>query len=222
MRIASFNIKRAQRGLEEVARALEALAPDLCGLQEVDRGVRRSGNVDQVAALVKRLGMHAAFGRALSVEGGQYGVAALSRWPVADNWTVPLTSWSEPRALLVAEVAHPSGPVHLAVAHLGLDAGERTRQAEEMLEALAGLPRVVLCADLNEPPDGPAARLIGARLRDGWREAGADEVVTAPPDRPQARIDVVLLGPEWPRSITAWAGAPGPSDHRPVVIELPG
>lgn len=221
MRLASFNIKHASvAGLDVVARQLASLDADLIGLQEVDRDVERSGKVDQVAALVKRLKMQGAFGRAMAVETGQYGLFALSRWPVTDNWTVPLPAKGEPRALLVAQIAHPAGPLHFAVGHLGLDEAERLEQAGVVLEALDGLARVALAADVNEGPDGPAMRALTGRLRDAWREAGAAEAVTAPPDRPQARIDVILLGEGWPRATRAEAVDGNASDHRAVVVDV--
>ena len=43
--------------------------------QEVDKGTKRSGNVDQPATLAKLSGLHAAFGSALDYDGGKYGVA---------------------------------------------------------------------------------------------------------------------------------------------------
>ena len=54
----------------------------------------------------------------------------------------------------------------------------------------------------------------------GEDETRADEKVTAPSDRPQARIDQVLLGRDLPRPVSAEAIATGASDHALVVVEI--
>ena len=48
----------------------------------------------------------------------------------------------------------------------------------------------------------------------------AAELITAPWDRPQARIDHVLLGPDLPRARSARALSSDASDHALVVVEL--
>ena len=59
---------------------IKRLKPDLVALQEVDQRVRRSGSVDQAAELGKLTGMHHAFGSFFKYDGGNYGMAVLSRW----------------------------------------------------------------------------------------------------------------------------------------------
>ena len=63
-------------GVAALARDVKA---DLVLLQEVDRGTKRSGNVDQVKVMGDASTYGVAFGRSLDYDGGQYGIAALSR-----------------------------------------------------------------------------------------------------------------------------------------------
>lgn len=63
-------------------------------------------------------------------------------------------------------------------------------------------------------------KLLAAGFRDAWAECGAQELVTAPQDRPQARIDQVLLGPDLPRARSARAFPNDASDHALVIIDL--
>jgi endonuclease/exonuclease/phosphatase family metal-dependent hydrolase len=76
--------------LAGVAALVRETRADLVLLQEVDQGTRRSGNVDQPAVLAERTGFHVAFGSALDYDGGEYGVAMLSRWPIVSDTLIHL------------------------------------------------------------------------------------------------------------------------------------
>lgn len=117
--VVSYNIKSGlyhPDALEAVARVIEALAPDLVALQEVDRGSKRTHGVDQAVWLAHRLGLHGVFGRAFNIvqleeeaplhprlkaakvdspspmfEGSdEYGNAVLSKWPIQRQVVCPL------------------------------------------------------------------------------------------------------------------------------------
>src|SRR5438132_10415788 len=68
--------------LARIAGVINAHHPDLVGLQEVDRGVTRTGRVDEIAELAKLTRMNYDFAFNLRYQGGQYGVAILSRFPI--------------------------------------------------------------------------------------------------------------------------------------------
>ena len=90
--------------LPATATAIRGLAADVIALQEVDRGLRRTGTVDQVAWLARALGMHGVFAPALLGDpgtswtpanghdsgGAAYGVGLLSRLPLDRVGIVPL------------------------------------------------------------------------------------------------------------------------------------
>jgi len=87
VRIAAYNIKHGEGmdGVVDLARAAEvlrALDADVITLQEIDRGVQRTDGVDQAVALGEMLGMDAYFGDFMPYQGGEYGMAVLSRLPV--------------------------------------------------------------------------------------------------------------------------------------------
>ncbi|MBN1443777.1 MAG: endonuclease/exonuclease/phosphatase family protein, partial [Planctomycetes bacterium] len=86
-RVVSYNIRhgRGMDGevdLERTAAVLRRLEPDIVGLQEVDDRVERSGRVNQPEELGRLLDMHPAFGSFFAHQGGQYGMAVLSRHPI--------------------------------------------------------------------------------------------------------------------------------------------
>src|SRR4029078_683171 len=68
--------------LQRIAGVINAEHPDLVGLQEVDRGVKRTEGKDEIAELAKLTAMNYAFAHNLDYQGGQYGVAILSRFPI--------------------------------------------------------------------------------------------------------------------------------------------
>src|SRR5437879_2438930 len=220
VRLATFNIKHAElRGLAALADLLRQVRPDLAGLQEVDVGCTRSGCADQPAELGTALGMASCFAPALPLEGGAYGNALLAVPELLQGeplhaQAVPLpggrSTGEEPRVLLVARAAG----LRVFVAHFDLPGPVREAQGEALLAAIGDPRGAVVLGDLNEGPEGPAVRkLLGAGFRDAWTESGARELVTAPWDRPQARIDQVLLGPDLPRARSARALPSDASDH---------
>ena len=85
IRVASFNIAAGKvSDMTAIAKAIRAMNVDVVALQEVDKLTARSGRVDQAAELAKLTGMQAVFGRAIDFDGGEYGLAFLSRYPLHD------------------------------------------------------------------------------------------------------------------------------------------
>src|SRR5207245_3068269 len=68
--------------LPRIAGVINQQHPDLVGLQEVDRGVERTQRIDEIAEIASRTRMDYAFSFNLRYQGGQYGVAILSRFPI--------------------------------------------------------------------------------------------------------------------------------------------
>ena len=90
IRVVTYNIRAAMGGLDVIAEDLRRLAPDVVALQEVERGVRQSREIDQARSLGEALGMHHAFGASFPVERGEHGVALLSRFPMSEVEVVRL------------------------------------------------------------------------------------------------------------------------------------
>jgi endonuclease/exonuclease/phosphatase family metal-dependent hydrolase len=223
VRAATFNIKHAElRGIEALAEVIRASRAQIVGLQEVDVGCTRSACADQVAELSRALRMAACFAPAMPFESGWYGTALLtSIVPRLEARLVTLPGGQrpgeEPRVLLASRIEE----IRVYVAHLDIPGPLRLRQADAIALQIGDSRSALLLADMNEGPGGTAVqRLLEAGFRDGWTEARADERVTAPVDRPQARIDQVLLGKGLPRAIAAEAFPTDASDHALVVVEF--
>ena len=85
LRVMTFNIHVGvgmdkKLDLQRIADVIIRERADLVGLQEVDRGVRRTEAIDEIAELAKMTRMDYAFGHNLDYQEGQYGVAILSKF----------------------------------------------------------------------------------------------------------------------------------------------
>ena len=114
-----------------------SLSPDVVALQEVEVGRVRTGRVDQPRVIADRLGMRLFFTSALHWHDGKYGIAILSRLPLAlvQAGRLPRLSLPvmQPRVAMAVSVATSWGALVVVNTHLGLVARERRRQVEELL-----------------------------------------------------------------------------------------
>ena len=229
--------------IERVARRIRDEGADVVLLQEVDRGVARSRGVDQPAALARLTGLHAAFGKSLDYQGGEYGIATLSRWPVVAQATLPLPvappqprsgGATTPRAALVVHIAAPAsagGPLVVMNSHIDASRDERwrlqeaahlARIADSLVRQRAGL--VLAGGDMNsEPASATQATLTAGVLRDAWTACGHaandSATLTYPARAPRKRIDYLYLtGEATCRSVRVVEDEA--SDHRAVIIEI--
>ncbi|HYE57307.1 MAG TPA: endonuclease/exonuclease/phosphatase family protein, partial [Rhodothermales bacterium] len=208
---------------------------DLVLLQEVDDGTRRSGYMDQVAVLRRLTGLRGAFGRSLWYDGGAYGIAILSRWPLrADTvWHLPVSppqrragGSMEPRTALRVVVDAPGGPITVVNTHLDPardDAGRR-QEVRALLEHLAPVlragGRVLVGGDFNaEPGSAPLALFEAAGLTDAWRACGSGDGLSYPAAIPTKRIDYLLTSAAL-ACRHAEVLQTDASDHRPVLVEV--
>ena len=222
--------------LDRIAGVIRDAGADLVLLQEVDSVVQRTGRVDEVAVLDSLTGLHGVFGRSLDFQGGGYGIAVLSRWPIVADSVVRLPVFPpqeraggshEPRSALWVEVAAPGGHLHVINTHLDAS-GTDSARIQEIAEVLrladdrrrAG-DRVLLGGDLNSTPESETQH----RVRDaGWEDAwtvcgGVGDGFSYPDGVPRKRIDYLYLG-AGERCRGAQVIETHASDHRPLLVLL--
>jgi len=242
LRVLVYNIhagKDARGGdnLARVAALVRSSDADVVLLQEVDRRTRRSGGVDQPAALAELTGYATAFGRTLDYDGGEYGIALLSRWPIVHDTLVHLPvdppqaragGSHEPRGALRATIAVPGGDT-IAVVNTHLDASRddlwRRQEVRTLLAVVdslrgGGTVTTLVGGDFNSTPESAvheAAR--GAGLRDAWAACGRGDGLTYPADSAVKRIDYLYLtgsaACDDARVLESDA-----SDHRPLMVRV--
>jgi endonuclease/exonuclease/phosphatase family metal-dependent hydrolase len=222
LRILTYNIHAGKDAagkdnLERVAKIIAESKADIVLLQEVDRGTTRSGKVDQLAELVRLTGMHGQFGKSLDYQGGEYGIAILSRWPITAHEIVPL------RVEPPAERAGGSHEPRIALAvttngwrivntHLDASRDDRYRM-QEVPQVLAAARDAIAGGDFNATPDAAVhAAVMRAGLRDAWSDCGSGNEFTYA----QKRIDYVFLRG---RCESARVIDTDASDHRPLLVE---
>lgn len=220
LRVLSYNIHHG-RGMDGVfdydrlAKIINDLKPDLVALQEVDHGVARSGRVDQAAILAKLTGMHYAFGNALYHQGGEYGEAVLSRYPIKRFRAhhLPFHPGLEPRTALAVQVDPGPGLPELIFVgtHLCHQRDETRAEQTTRLHTLfsSGETPVIMAGDFNARPGSDPMNVL---LEDGWVDAIA----------PESRIDYVLHRKQdsWFVAEVKILDEPVASDHDPVLAVL--
>jgi endonuclease/exonuclease/phosphatase family metal-dependent hydrolase len=222
--------------LERVAELVRATRADIVFLQEVDRGTERSGGEDQPAILHELTGHQVAFGRTLDYQGGEYGIAVLSRWPITENAVRPLIIHPpqaraggsyEPRGALIARTDGPHGTIRLLDTHLDASGDDRYRLQEvRQVRALADSIRaiggdlVLVAGDFNAEPESDVIRtMLDEGWRDAWAVCGGAAGYTYPSAEPVKRIDYLFLPPDRD-CISAEVIPTATSDHRPILVVL--
>lgn len=238
LRVMSYNIYAGndlerRSNLARIASLVDSLAVDVVFLQEVDIGTVRSGRIDQAARIADLAGLHVVFGRSMHYDDGGFGNAILSRWPIVESNVAPLAvdappdvagHPNEPRSVLHVVVMPAGRTVHLLNTHLDHRPEPLLRRAQVVdllayvAEAIPRRAQIVFGGDLNARPDAPEIRALAVLFDDAWGACGEGPGFTFRTDRPERRIDYVLLaGLDCDR---AWVPAVDHSDHRPVMVDV--
>jgi endonuclease/exonuclease/phosphatase family metal-dependent hydrolase len=211
--------------LARIAEVIKRHRADIVGLQEVDRGVERTGRVDEIRELARLTGMDYAFAHNLDYQGGQYGVAVLSRFSILaiDHRRFANRRERERRGFIRVEVEVEGRRLNFVTTHLDYQLLEgRIFETEQLLKALEEVRGpLIVAGDFNEePPGGAYDMMLRAGFADGWKQETTPGL-TYPADKPAKRIDYIFhrnLG----RDVHAAASVPDTlaSDHRPLVVTL--
>ncbi len=232
LRVLSYNIHHGEGrdyivDMERVARVIRSVEPDLVALQEVDSGTTRTLGLDQPQELARLTEMNVIFGDNIPLQGGHYGNALLSRFPIVRHENHPLTSYygGEQRGVLEVEIRLPNDQTLLLYAtHFDYrrNSCERLASAQQvntLIENHADTP-ALLIGDLNALPQSRTLRTLGKQ----WTRAGCRYAPTYPARCPYKQIDYVLFRPanRWRVLETQVLGETMASDHRPTfaILEL--
>ncbi|RIK45489.1 MAG: hypothetical protein DCC57_16555 [Chloroflexi bacterium] len=175
-----------------------------------------------VGELADLTGMRFAFGKNIDLQGGDYGNALLSRFPIVSegNRHLERVGGGEQRGVLQTVLEIAGRRVLVLTTHFDhrRDSAQRPRSADEMREMAAqwGDGPLVMLGDFNDVPDSPAHRTLTQVARDAWVAVGKGDGFTIPVDTPRRRIDWVLLRGLTPTD--AEVVRTDGSDHLPVVV----
>ena len=237
LRIATYNIHKGVQGIGPTRRleihnlghAVEQLDADIVCLQEVrklhrreERYFTRWPELPQAEFLCPE-GYAAVYQTNATTRHGEHGNAMLSRWPVVSQGHEDMSDHRfEQRGLLHAQVQVGRRDVHVIVLHLGLIAGSRSRQVEQLARFIdREVPRtapLIVAGDLND---------WGGKLRPAMKQIGLTDFLdgnahTYPSRLPLTQLDSVYgrglkpQGLEVPRG-RVWGQM---SDHLPLIASF--
>jgi endonuclease/exonuclease/phosphatase family metal-dependent hydrolase len=231
LRVMSYNIHVGvgmdkKMDLQRIADVINQEHPDLVGLQEVDRGVKRTQGVDEIAELARMTKMEYAFAHNLDYQGGQYGVAILSRFTIlkVDHRKYVNKREAERRGMIRIEVTVNNRTLSFVTTHLDYQYEDgRVFETEQLLEFLKDQTGpLIVVGDFNEEPKGDAYKLMLPKFEDAWFRSNAKgDGLSYPADKPVKRIDYIFyranggVRAKRARVVNTLA-----SDHVPVVADL--
>ncbi len=219
LRILSFNTHRSTGSLTAVADEILELQPDIAILQEVDRRMTRTGDVDQADALADAVGMDGSFSSNLTRGKGQYGTLILTRFTILDEGRIPLrrAPGAEPRGLQWALIDVSGQFVRVYNTHLeAVRPRLRRQQARQVARAVRRdeFP-LILGGDLNSPPESALIATLSRGLEDIWSAVGEGRSATSAGGR---KIDYLFVRSMRPlRSQVATSAV---SDHHRLWAEV--
>ena len=225
-RVLTYNIHHAEGSdgkldLDRIAEVILAERPDVVCLQEVDLGCTRTKGLDMPAEFAKRLNMKAVFGPNLKHEGGDYGNATFSRFPIieSENFPLPDPEKGEPRGCLRVTLEIGGHHVDILNTHFDLSAAARREQAAQVVELLRDSP-TILAGDLNEAPGAPGVAQLVVAFRDtfgaGPPDADSEKLAASRIDYILASSPINVLSSRFVVTPQAQVA----SDHLPYTAQL--
>lgn len=153
-----YSLSVTDEDVRRTASVIAAERPDFVCLQEVDKCTARSAGIDQTARIAELLTAatgeryYGTFGKGRDYQGGEFGVAILSRHEPVSVSTTALEG-SEPRVLLVCEFEG----FCVATVHLDTDKDYRTASIPVIRDVLAAHSKpVLITGDWNATPTSDA------------------------------------------------------------------
>lgn len=230
LRVMTYNIHHGEGldgriDLERIAALIKQEKADIVSLQEVDRGVLRTQRRDLPAELSKLTGMNVYFDGNLKYQGGDYGNAVLTRFPIlqSTNTHYKMLEPNEHRGVIQLVLDVNGRKLLLMNTHLDFHPNgmaERLLHVQTMKELIDSykLP-VIVCGDFNSTPDSKTHSAMKQYLRDTWEVVGKGRGNSFSSDHPSKRIDYLWISSEL-QPVQAWLPKTTASDHLPVVAEF--
>ena len=229
LRVLSYNIHHG-RGLDErvdlkrIAWLIRNADPDVVALQEVDRKTKRSGNVDQSNELARLTGMYESFAKAIDFEGGEYGQAILSRFPLVNVEITKLANRdNREQRIAASSLFEFTKDYRVQFISTHLDHAEPTIRLEQatQLANLGSRDAVIslLAGDMN---DVPGSKVI-SKITESWSAPqDRQNLPTFPTVSPTRQLDYILLRrPTKPVIVSSRVIEESvASDHRPIFVSI--
>lgn len=232
LKVLTYNVHHANPPTKEgfidlpaIAKVINDSGADLVALQEIDVHTLRSGKeVNQAEALGRLTGMNHFFVKGIDYEGGEYGIAILSRFKIlkTDSLRLPMKEGigGEPRVLALVTVKPAKGQkLIFGSTHLDLKPETRILQAEAISNYLgkSKLP-VILGGDFNARPESAEIGILDQH----FERSSIPNGFTIPVTNPNREIDFIMFKPKGHFKVTEHRviDEQYASDHLPVYVEF--
>lgn len=210
--------------LQNIADLIKKSKAAIVGLEEVDSVCKRSGNTDQAKILGALTGMYCVYVRHFAFDGGSYGLALLSKFPVAgvENCRLPVITAENgnTRAFLKATLKLPKGKkMIVGVAHLDYrNDSSRLRQSKIIIQMFKNIKDpVLLLGDLNANTD--SKEIIN--LKKIFIDTNSPKYVTFPASAPKEKIDYIMISKDHYLKTVEEPFLNVPySDHLPILSSI--
>lgn len=234
LKVMAYNIHHAnppsKPGLidvDAIVNVLKRECPDIVALQEVDVNMNRSGKINQAREIAEKAGYPSFyFAKAIDHDGGNYGVAILSKYPLSDMQThrlpTELSTNGEPRVLSLATVALPGGKkIKFGSTHLDAQRPDVNRllQAREInrIAKEVSLP-MIIAGDFNATENSEVIKIIQSK----FELTCTNCAFTIPQINPNRTIDFIAFKPGNAFEVLSHKVIQESyaSDHLPVMAEI--
>jgi endonuclease/exonuclease/phosphatase family metal-dependent hydrolase len=231
LRVLTYNIHHGEGldkrvDLERIAALIKQSGADLVALQEVDRGVERTARRDLPAELAKLTGMTAVFENNYAFQGGEYGNAVLTKFPVKSkkNLHYKMLQAGEQRGVLQVVLDVRGRDILFVNTHLDYRPNDAERlmnvaELKTIIDAAGSMP-IILCGDFNDVPSSRTHGRIKALLTDSWEVVGQGDGFSIPVGKPNKRIDYIWITPATIEPLKLEVLRSDASDHLPVLGEF--
>ena len=140
LKVMTYNIAAGANNfkvdLKKTAEIIKKINPDIIGIQEVDKLTGRSGKIDQGKILAELTGYNIIYGKAIDHDGGEYGIAILTKHQVKDSHQISLPSMDEQRIALIATIDIPNFPAPITYINTHLDWHENPTERMNQIYAI--------------------------------------------------------------------------------------
>jgi endonuclease/exonuclease/phosphatase family metal-dependent hydrolase len=232
LKVLSYNIHignpPSQPGVTDlsgIAKVINESDADLVALQEVDVYTNRSGkDLDQAQELAKLTDRHYYFAKTIDHDGGKYGIAVLSKFPIVkkESHFLPIAEGvrCEQRAVAIVTVEIEKGVfLDFATTHFDLTPQTRMLQSAFIIDLVQKRNRpLLLGGDFNATPNTEEIRLLDSY----FKRSAVPNGFTIPVGNPTREIDFVMYAPESNFKVERHEVIEEhfASDHLPVFVEI--
>ena len=232
--VMSYNVhhcnppsKKGVIDIDTIAGVIRKANPDIVALQEIDVYTGRSGRINEIEQIALKAGYpYYFFGRAIDFDGGKYGIAIMSKFPLSDTTVHALptdsTTKGEHRALALAKVRLQNGKTfQFASTHLdALDTNINRLLQAKAINTVAGRLKgpTIIAGDFNATE---GSEVIGLLDRKFTRSCKRCET-TLPGSASGKAIDFIAFRPKKKFTVLSHQVIREhyASDHFPVVTSL--